>query len=156
ESSEPSVGMRMFLNIGSSPPGSRQATTHFHYLDLAAQLVATLPYCQGAERRYGAFWFRRRPPATCRYNLSACAARKPPFFSSESQMSHTLMCTGDVNLMNVTDPTVPFARVSETLRRADVLFGNLECCLYEPGGGQRSLSDEGFWAPPAAGKALKL
>src|SRR6185436_8626174 len=70
-------------------------------------------------------------------------------------MSYTLMCTGDVNLMNVTDPTVPFAKVADTLKRADVLFGNLECCLYDPSG-QRSLSDEGFWAPPAAGKALKL
>ena len=42
-------------------------------------------------------------------------------------MTQTLMFTGDINLMNVTDPTVPFARVGETLRRADVLFGNLEC-----------------------------
>ena len=66
------------------------------------------------------------------------------------------MCTGDINLMNVTDPSVPFARVADTLRRADVLFGNLECCLYDPAGGERSLSDEGFWAPPAAGKALRL
>src|SRR6185503_4187252 len=71
-------------------------------------------------------------------------------------MSQTLMFTGDVNLMNVTDPAVPFAKVSATLRRADVLFGNLECCFFDPGSGQRSLSDEGFWAPPAAGKALKL
>jgi hypothetical protein len=39
------------------------------------------------------------------------------------------MLTGDVNLMNVVDPQVRFARVQETLRQADVLFGNLECCL---------------------------
>jgi poly-gamma-glutamate synthesis protein (capsule biosynthesis protein) len=71
-------------------------------------------------------------------------------------MSQTLMFTGDVNLMNVTDPAVPFAKVSATLRRADVLFGNLECCFFDPGSGGRSLSDEGFWASPAAGKALKL
>jgi hypothetical protein len=32
--------------------------------------------------------------------------------------------------MNVTDPKVPFARVKDTLREADVLFGNLECCFY--------------------------
>src|SRR5262249_8093718 len=70
-------------------------------------------------------------------------------------MSHTLMFTGDINLMNVTDPTVPFAKVGDTLRHADVLFGNLECCLYDPGS-QHSVSNEGFWAPPAAGKALKL
>ena len=57
--------------------------------------------------------------------------------------------------MNVTDPGVPFARVADTLRSADVLFGNLECCLYEVAGGH-SVSDEGFWAPPAAGRALQL
>jgi poly-gamma-glutamate synthesis protein (capsule biosynthesis protein) len=65
------------------------------------------------------------------------------------------MFTGDVNLMNVTDPFVPFAKIVDTLRRADVLFGNLECCLFDPGN-QRSVSDEGFWASPAAGQALKL
>ena len=47
-------------------------------------------------------------------------------------MKRTLMLTGDVNLMNVTDPRGPFARVRDTLRQADVLFGNLECCFYEP------------------------
>lgn len=70
-------------------------------------------------------------------------------------MRRTLLFTGDINLMNVTDPGVPFARVGDTLRSADVLFGNLECCLYEAAG-ERSISDEGFWAPPAAGRALKL
>ena len=39
-------------------------------------------------------------------------------------MKSMLMLTGDVNLMNVTDPEVPFARIVDTLRRADVLFGN--------------------------------
>ena len=43
-------------------------------------------------------------------------------------MKRTLMLTGDVNLMDVTDPEVPFARIKDTLRQADVLFGNLECC----------------------------
>lgn len=70
-------------------------------------------------------------------------------------MRRTLLFTGDINLMNVTDPSVPFARVGDTLRNADVLFGNLECCFYEAAG-ERSVSDEGFWAPPAAGRALEL
>jgi len=70
-------------------------------------------------------------------------------------MARSLLFTGDVNLMNVTDPAVPFAQVGDMLRAADAVFGNLECCLYDPGG-ERSLADEGFWAPPAAGKALKL
>jgi len=71
-------------------------------------------------------------------------------------MSRTLMMfTGDINLMNVPDPALPFARVADTLRSADVLFGNLECCLYQPAA-EVSVTDEGFYAAPAAGQALKL
>jgi poly-gamma-glutamate capsule biosynthesis protein CapA/YwtB (metallophosphatase superfamily) len=68
-------------------------------------------------------------------------------------MKRTLMLTGDVNLMNVTDPRVPFARVKDTLRQADVLFGNLECCFYEPAAGH-SVEREGFYAPLASAEAL--
>jgi poly-gamma-glutamate capsule biosynthesis protein CapA/YwtB (metallophosphatase superfamily) len=67
---------------------------------------------------------------------------------------HSVLCTGDVNLMRVTDPAVPFSRAQGTLRSADLLFGNLECCLYEPPA-RRSLTDEGFYAQPAAGVALR-
>jgi poly-gamma-glutamate capsule biosynthesis protein CapA/YwtB (metallophosphatase superfamily) len=70
-------------------------------------------------------------------------------------MRHELVLTGDVNLMKLTDPAGPFARVADTLRAADVVFGNLECCLYTPEGGH-SVTDEGFYAPPAMGEALKL
>jgi len=65
------------------------------------------------------------------------------------------MLTGDVNLMNVTDPKVPFARIEDTLRRADVLFGNLECCFHEPGAGH-SVEREGFYAPLASAQALAI
>src|SRR5262249_62407744 len=70
-------------------------------------------------------------------------------------MRRTLMLTGDVNLMNVTDPRVPFARAKDTLRRADVLFGNLECCFYDPVAGH-PLEREGFYAPLAAAEALVI
>ncbi len=70
-------------------------------------------------------------------------------------MRRVLMLTGDVNLMNVTDPEVPFARIVDTLRRADVLFGNLECCFYEPADGH-SLEHEGFHAAPASARALAV
>jgi poly-gamma-glutamate synthesis protein (capsule biosynthesis protein) len=66
-----------------------------------------------------------------------------------------LFLTGDVNLMNVDDARAPFARVAAALRAADLVFGNLECCLYAPPA-ERSLADEGFYAPPAAGEALAL
>jgi poly-gamma-glutamate capsule biosynthesis protein CapA/YwtB (metallophosphatase superfamily) len=68
-------------------------------------------------------------------------------------MKRVLMLTGDVNLMNVTDPEVPFARVKDTLRQADVLFGNLECCFYEPAAAP-ALEREGFYAPLASAQAL--
>jgi hypothetical protein len=44
----------------------------------------------------------------------------------------TMILTGDVNLMNVTDPAVPFALVGDELHGADVVFSNLECCLVAP------------------------
>jgi poly-gamma-glutamate capsule biosynthesis protein CapA/YwtB (metallophosphatase superfamily) len=65
-----------------------------------------------------------------------------------------LTLTGDINLMKVTDGAVPFARVADELRKADVMFGNLECCLYASP--NHSVSNEGFVADPAVGgDALK-
>ncbi len=66
-----------------------------------------------------------------------------------------MILTGDVNLMNVADPVVPFARVAAEFRNADVVFSNLECCLFEPPRGH-SVANEGFFADPKAGEALKL
>src|SRR5687767_10373087 len=57
--------------------------------------------------------------------------------------------------MNVTDPNGPFARVRDTLAAGDIRFANLECCFYQPAGA-RSLSDEGFYAAPAMGQALRI
>src|SRR5438477_10073468 len=70
-------------------------------------------------------------------------------------MKRVLMLTGDVNLMNVADPQVPFARVKDTLRQADVLFGNLECCFYEPAAGH-PVEHEGFHAPLVSAQALVI
>ena len=47
-------------------------------------------------------------------------------------MASTLVLTGDVNLMNVADPEVPFRKIAGDLRAADVVFSNLECCLHLP------------------------
>ncbi len=67
----------------------------------------------------------------------------------------SMILVGDVNLMNVDDPRVPFARVGETLRAADLVFANLECLLYEPPDGH-AVEHEGFFADPEiAGKALQ-
>ena len=70
-------------------------------------------------------------------------------------MSTFLYLTGDINLMNVTDPRALFARVAPVLKQADARFANLECCFYDPPG-ERSLGDEGFYASAAAAEALRL
>ena len=65
-----------------------------------------------------------------------------------------MILTGDVNLMNVTDSTVPFALVRGEFRETPIVFSNLECCLYTPPGAH-SLEREGFFADPlVAGEAL--
>src|SRR5205807_9472652 len=68
----------------------------------------------------------------------------------------SMILVGDVNLMNVADPAVPFARMAEEMRAADLVFANLECCLYAPPEGH-AVEQEGFFADPdIAGEALKI
>jgi poly-gamma-glutamate capsule biosynthesis protein CapA/YwtB (metallophosphatase superfamily) len=68
----------------------------------------------------------------------------------------SMILVGDVNLMNVADPAVPFARIGDELRAADLVFANLECCLYTPPAGH-AVEHEGFFADPEiAGEALKI
>jgi poly-gamma-glutamate capsule biosynthesis protein CapA/YwtB (metallophosphatase superfamily) len=70
-------------------------------------------------------------------------------------MAGKLILTGDVNLMKVADPTIPFRQVAAALHTADVVFGNLECCLHLPA--RRSHDTEGFFADPQiGGEALRL
>jgi poly-gamma-glutamate capsule biosynthesis protein CapA/YwtB (metallophosphatase superfamily) len=70
-------------------------------------------------------------------------------------MATKMILTGDVNLMNVTDPAVPFSLVAEEFREADIVFSNLECCLYRPPS-LHSVEREGFFADPAiAGASLQ-
>jgi poly-gamma-glutamate synthesis protein (capsule biosynthesis protein) len=65
-----------------------------------------------------------------------------------------MILTGDVNLMNVSNPKMPFSLVEGELRAADIVFCNLECCLYRPPG-EHSIEREGFYADPlVAGEAL--
>jgi poly-gamma-glutamate capsule biosynthesis protein CapA/YwtB (metallophosphatase superfamily) len=69
-------------------------------------------------------------------------------------MAAKLILTGDVNLMNVTDAALPFSLVRDEFIAADIVFCNLECCLFEPPNGH-SPENEGFFADPLiAGEAL--
>src|SRR5215469_283516 len=68
----------------------------------------------------------------------------------------SMILTGDVNLMGVDEPAVPFACVRSEFAAADIVFSNLECCLYEPPNGH-AVEHEGFFASPTiAGEALRI
>ena len=76
-------------------------------------------------------------------------------------MQSTLILTGDVNLLGIDDPALPFRQVAPILHAADAVFGNLECCLYETAQKREIMADdvsghEGFHAAPTAGRALTL
>jgi poly-gamma-glutamate synthesis protein (capsule biosynthesis protein) len=70
-------------------------------------------------------------------------------------VANKLLLTGDINLMNIEEPAEPFRQILGTLHGADVVFGNLECCLHLPARG--STHTEGFFADPKTGsESLKL
>ncbi len=68
---------------------------------------------------------------------------------------------GDINLLGVDDPAIPFAKVAPALKSADAVFANLECNLYDPSEKREMMRDdqsgfEGIYAPPTAGESLRL
>jgi poly-gamma-glutamate capsule biosynthesis protein CapA/YwtB (metallophosphatase superfamily) len=67
---------------------------------------------------------------------------------------------GDINLLGVADPAVPFSKVAAALKATDAVFANLECCLFNPAEKREMMRDdqsgfEGIYAPPAAGESLR-
>jgi len=70
-------------------------------------------------------------------------------------MAIKITLTGDINLMNVEDASIPFRLISDTLFESDFVLSNLECCLYLPDH-SHSVDNEGFYADPkVAANALK-
>lgn len=72
-----------------------------------------------------------------------------------------LTLLGDINLIGVDNPALPFRKVAPTLKACDAVFANLECCLFDPTEKREMMRDdqsgfEGLYAPPASGEALKL
>src|SRR5215471_11165461 len=72
------------------------------------------------------------PPCMC-LPLNHCEERSEAAISAiaPARGRFGMILTGDVNLMNIDDWRVPFARVHEEFRAADIVFSNLECCLYD-------------------------
>ena len=79
----------------------------------------------------------------------------PDLSCETGKMTGKLILAGDVNLMNVTDATIPFRHIAAELHTADAVFANLECCLHLPS--RQSHANEGFFADPQiGGEALRL
>ncbi len=67
-------------------------------------------------------------------------------------MKRTLFLLGDINFLGVTDATGLFDRVKPVLAGADLVFANLECCLFDAPDGYAE--QRGFYAPRHLGRAL--
>ncbi len=72
-----------------------------------------------------------------------------------------IILAGDINLLGVEDPAVPFRKVAPTLKAADAVFANLECCLFNPHEKREMMRDdqsgfEGIYAPPPSGESLRV
>lgn len=71
-----------------------------------------------------------------------------------------LLMLGDINLAGVQDAAMPFRQVASEMARADAVFANLECCLYDPAADITVTETGGRWHagyfadPDQAGKAL--
>jgi hypothetical protein len=113
-----------------------------------------LSACKSGSKRTGSLLVIPAVPFACRDEFRAAAIRFTVSLWIFQEVAMKMVLMGDVNLMNVADPGVPFALVSDEFRAADIVFGNLECCLYQPSG-KHSVEHEGFFADPdVAGEAL--
>lgn len=67
-------------------------------------------------------------------------------------MQQTLYLLGDINFRGVSDASYLFEHVKAPVREADVVFANLECCLYDQP--QNAIERRGFYVHPKNGEAL--
>lgn len=68
-------------------------------------------------------------------------------------MLHSLHLLGDINLKGVANPSRIFDVVGPQLAQADMVFANLECCLFD--GADGAAEKRGFYVPTAAAALLK-
>ncbi|SSW67471.1 CapA family protein [Achromobacter agilis] len=68
-------------------------------------------------------------------------------------MNHTLYLLGDINLKGVDDATGLFDRIRQPLLAADLVFANLECCLYDLP--EHAQERRGFYTSPRHAQALR-
>jgi len=68
---------------------------------------------------------------------------RPDSATSDARGTVACLLAGDINIQERSDPRSVFANIHETLTAADLLFGNLEGCLYRPG--ENDIPGKEFW-----------
>ena len=60
----------------------------------------------------------------------------------------SMLIIGDIDIQLRTDPTTAFAHIGETLKKADVVYANLEGMLVKPQGPEVDIPDKRGWRHP--------
>src|SRR6266498_4357109 len=60
----------------------------------------------------------------------------------------TMLIIGDIDIQLRSDPTTAFAHIGETLKRADLVYANLEGMLVKPEGPEKDIPDKRGWRHP--------
>lgn len=68
-------------------------------------------------------------------------------------MSHSLYLLGDINLKGIADPSRVFEALGPQLAMADMVFANIECCLFD--GAAHAAEQRGFYVPTQSAALLK-
>ena len=89
--------------------------------------------------------------------MSLAAQQVWPWSGTFDDQTVSILVLGDINVQQRADPATAFQHVRETLRRADVVYANLEGLLVGSRGPNKDLPGKGGWTHvgPEAVKGLK-
>ena len=79
-----------------------------------------------------------------------------PFGDKPGGKVVSMLIIGDVDIQLRADPTTAFAHIGETLKRADVVYANLEGMLVKPEGPEKDIPDKRGWRHPGPEGVLAL
>jgi len=68
-----------------------------------------------------------------------------PWSGSSGDRAVTLLLTGDINVQKRADPAGVFVHVRDTLRQADLVYGNLEGLFVKSEGPDKDIPDKSGW-----------
>src|SRR5580765_1650697 len=68
----------------------------------------------------------------------------------------TMLIVGDIDIQRRADPTTAFAHIGATLKKADLVYANLEGMLVAPQGPEIDIPDKRGWRHPGPDGVLAL